>query len=248
MPDLSPEGADSYEERLARYRKFVHRRGWLIALTLTVFGEGTLIALTRDPVPNLVAAPFAFVILLLALRLGTKLAGTGVPDEAERPPAMFDRSIEPEDRSSRSAETRAPLVRRNRVFGAGAVLLLILIGASAVLWSIGARGHARPESLTWIVFGLGIANAVILAILSSPTRLRRSFRKRHPSGGISTASLASGMSWLAVASVLTLSTVGLGLFLASGQAWRLVPFALLSVVMGSLLWWRLGKLGQSDPH
>jgi ABC-type dipeptide/oligopeptide/nickel transport system permease subunit len=40
--------------------------------------------------------------------------------------------------------------------------------------------------------------------------------------------------------VLIVVMIGLGLFLVSGQAWRLALFALLAIVETSLLWWRLG--------
>ena len=59
-------------------------------------------------------------------------------------------------------------------------------------------------------------------------------------GEISLIGVASAYSWIVVANALIVVMWGLGLFLASGQTWRLASFALLAVAETSLLWWRLG--------
>ena len=63
---------------------------------------------------------------------------------------------------------------------------------------------------------------------------------RQSMGEISLIGVASAYSWIVVANALFVVICGLGLFLASGQAWGLASFALLAVAETSLLWWRLG--------
>jgi hypothetical protein len=81
---------------------------------------------------------------------------------------------------------------------------------------------------------------ILLAIELSPDRLLRRLTRRQSLGEIPAIGVASAYSWIVVANALVVVMLGLGLFLASGQAWRLALFALLALLETGLLWWRLG--------
>jgi len=83
-------------------------------------------------------------------------------------------------------------------------------------------------------------NVILLAIELTPHRLLRRLTRRQSRGEISAIGVASAYSWIVVANALVVVMCGLGLFLASGQVWRLGLFALLAVAETGLFWWRLG--------
>ena len=235
-----PEGRDPYHERLDRSRESIERRAWLIALVVTILGEALLIALTRDPAPALLVSPFAFLIILFAVRLGARLAGGDSPLVVRPSTTAPGGSVEQGEASLRSARRRATLRQRDRVFGAGVIVLVVLVLVSAALWFAGVRDDRRPDVLTWALLGLAAGNVILLAIELTPRRLLRRLTRRRSVGEISAIGVASAVSWIVVANALIVVMCGLGLFLASGQAWRLGSFALLAVAETSLLWWRLG--------
>jgi hypothetical protein len=235
-----PEGRDPYHERLAHYRESIERRAWLIALVVTILGEALFIALTRDPAPALLVSPLAFLIILFAVRLGARFAGGDSPLVVGSPTTAPGESVEQGKASLRSARRRAALRQRDRVFGVGLIVLLVLVSASAALWFAGVRGDRRPDVLTWLLLGLAAGNVILLAIELSPDRLLRRLTRRQSLGEIPAIGVASAYSWIVVANALVVVMLGLGLFLASGQAWRLALFALLALLETGLLWWRLG--------
>jgi hypothetical protein len=235
-----PEGRDPYHERLAHYRESIERRAWLIALVVTILGEALFIALTRDPAPALLVSPFAFLIILFAVRLGARFAGGDSPPVVRPSTTAPGESVEQGKASLRSARRRAALRQRDRVFGVGVIVLVVLVSASAALWLAGVRDDRRPDVLTWLLLGLAAGNVILLAIELTPHRLLRRLTRRQSRGEISAIGVASAYSWIVVANALVVIMCGLGLFLASGQAWRLASFALLAVAETSLLWWRLG--------
>jgi hypothetical protein len=234
-----PEGRDPYHERLDHYRESIERRAWLIALVVTVLGEALFIALTRDPAPALLAAPFAFLIILFAVRLGARLAASDSPLGVKPSTTALGEFVE-QGESLRSVRRRAALRQRDRVFGVGVIVLVVLVLASAALWFAGVRDGRRPDLFTWALLGLAAGNVILLAVELTPRRLLRRLTRRPSTGEISAIGVASAYSWIVVANALVVVMCGLGLFLASGQAWRLASFALLAVVETSLLWWRLG--------
>jgi hypothetical protein len=235
-----PEGRDPYHERIARYRESIERRAWLIALVVTILGEALFIALTGDPAPALLVSPFAFLIIFFAVRLGARFAGGDSPFVVRPSTTTSGESIEQGEASLQSVRRRAALGQRDRVFRFGAIVLVALVLAAAALWFAGVRDDRRPEVLTWVLLGLVAGNVILMAIELTPHRLLGRLTRRRSTGEISAISVASAYSWLVVGNVLIVVMIGLGLFLVSGQAWRLALFALLAIVETSLLWWRLG--------
>jgi hypothetical protein len=235
-----PEGRDPYHERLAHYRESIERRAWLIALVVTILGEALFIALTGDPAPALLVSPLAFLIILFAVRLGARFAGGDSPLVVGPSTTAPGESVEQGEASLGSARRRAALRQRDRTFGVGVVVLVVLILATAALWFAGVRDERRPDLLTWLLLGLAAGNAILLAIELTSHRLLRRLTRRQSMGEISAIGVASAFSWIVVANALVVVMCGLGLFLASEQAWRLASFALLAVAETSLLWWRLG--------
>jgi MFS-type transporter involved in bile tolerance (Atg22 family) len=125
------------------------------------------------------------------------------------------------------------------LFGAGVIVLVVLVLASAGLWFAGVRDDRRPDVLTWALLGLAAGNVILLAVELTPDRLLRRLTRRQSTGKISAIGVASAYSSIVVANALVVIIFGLGLFLASRQAWRLAVFAVLAVAGTSLLWRRL---------
>jgi hypothetical protein len=230
---------DPYQERLDRYWAFIRSRAWLLALGLTVLGDVVVIALTRNAVPVLAYSPLSFLIFLFTFRLSARYGpwltgGTPPLKHVDGEPG------EPPNDSLRPLKDE-PMGLRARIFGYGVLSFILACAASAALWYAGLRGDWRPALLSWLLFGVMAANTYWLWRLFGPTQVLRRLRKRQTSGQMVGTGVISSLSWIAVANCITVAVCGLALALASGQVWWFIPFGLLSLVTGVVLWWRVGE-------
>jgi hypothetical protein len=209
----------STNARQRRYWAIVRKYQLLVALGLTLMTEILIIPLTRDPVPNLLASPLTFAVMLLATRLSIRFwddqaggfsSGTTLAEPVE--PASV-----PRNGSSRMW---------SRVAKFGLALCAFVLVVTLLVWGVGPKRHARLDGLAAILLTLTALNATLFLFGLSDRRAGR--RMRLASSSEERERIGRSLSWIAVSTALLPTLIGCVLFLIDSSVWQLASFMLVS--------------------
>jgi hypothetical protein len=221
-----------------QYWRFVQKWAWLLALGLTVFGTALLAPTAEQPRRLVVLAPIAYLLFFAMFRLTVRhakrigLATPTSPSESRREPAA--------DTSHAADFGRTLRKTRLTIFGWGIGLILaVLIAGWSALWIQGVPGHLESTIVMWVVFALWLAGSIAYWLAAARDRSLATQSEHTPEGGESVVAHLARLSWGAVARATGAFAVGVVFALLSGQAWRALPFAILSVGILAAIWFRL---------
>jgi hypothetical protein len=232
------------------------RRHLLYALLVWGLGEVLVIAVTRDPLLNLLVSPIGFLLVYLMIRWGVKTAeilAFSQPSQhvaIQSPsPDLYEtvRRIDHQEQVPSASLVAEAMHRRRVIFTWGALsqfvmLITVWVLRGQVTWMV------RVGMPTVVVLtGLTIANTIWTTRFFS---LRRVLRHAHR--GSSLLDVGNGipqtvalLAALAVANISLPTLIGSVLFVLGNKALVLIPFVLVGLVSGILYWLQLGTVART---
>jgi hypothetical protein len=236
-PSFSGEQARNARGRKAA--EVMRRKAWLIALIGALLGQAAILAATGDLIGNLVSLPILFLVVFVTVRWSARfVADSFFPVQGDG-----DLSQPPDGKSEVEASDvfASALRERSRAFLWGVIVAGAYGLGTTVFWIAGLRGHAQLDVLTWVLLGLAALGTALAVIAVGPRAVTRRFDATARSRPEAVPVTVRPLSWLGVMRALLPLPFGSILFLATSQLWRLVPFALMTLASGVLVWWRVGQ-------